>query len=44
MLKSLKGSIDGKRGDKLSVSLFKSFLKNDESKHYAMMIFLMHNE
>jgi FixJ family two-component response regulator len=41
MHKSLKGLIDGKKCEKLSVSLLKNFLKNDVSKHYAMKIFLL---
>ena len=41
MHKSLKGLIDGKKYEILSVSFFKNFLKNDVSKHYAMKIFLL---
>jgi len=37
-------SINAKKWDKLSVALFKIFLKNDVSKHYAMKIFLMHDK
>jgi hypothetical protein len=39
MLKSIKGPIEAEKWEKLSVSLFKSFLKNEVSKHYAMKIF-----
>jgi hypothetical protein len=44
MHKSLKGLIDGKKCEKLSVSLFKNFLKNDFNKHYAMKIFLLYEK
>jgi hypothetical protein len=39
----MKASIDAKKWDKLSVSIFKTFLKNNLNKHYAMKIFLMHD-
>jgi hypothetical protein len=41
VLKSLKTLIQGPKWDRLSLGIFKIFLKDDVNRHYAMKIFLM---
>ena len=41
VLKSLKSLIQGPKWDRLSLGIFKIFLKDDVNRHYAMKIFLM---
>jgi hypothetical protein len=41
VLKPLKAQIQGAKWDRLSLGIFKTFLKDDVNRHYAMKIFLM---
>jgi hypothetical protein len=41
VLKSFKSLIQGAKWDRLSIGIFKTFLKGDVNRHYAMKIFLM---
>ena len=41
VLKPFKTLIQGAKWDRLSLNIFKIFLKDDVNRHYAMKIFLM---
>jgi hypothetical protein len=41
---SFKTTIKGAKWDRLSVGVFKTFLKGDSYKHYALKIFLMNEK
>jgi hypothetical protein len=40
-IKTFKPLIQGSKWDRLSLSIYKTFLKGDVHRHYAMKIFLM---
>jgi hypothetical protein len=42
VLKPFKSLIQGSKWDRLSVGIFKTFLKGDVNKHFSMKIYLMH--
>ena len=44
VLKSFKFIIQGAKWDRLSLGIFKTFLKNDVNRHYAMKIFLINEK
>lgn len=44
VLNSFKSVIQGAKWDRLSLGIFKTFLKNDVNRHYAMKIFLMNEK
>jgi hypothetical protein len=43
-IKSFKSLIQGAKWGRISLDIFKTFLKNDVSRHYAMKIFLMNEK
>jgi hypothetical protein len=42
VLKSFKSLIQGAKWDRLSLGIYKTFLKGDAHRHYAMKIYLTH--
>ena len=44
VLTSFKSLIQGSNWDRLSVGIFKTFLKSEVNRHYAVKIYLMHEK
>lgn len=44
VLKPIIHLIKGEKWDRISISIFKIYLKGDKSKHYAMKIYFTHEK